>query len=75
VRAVDQRLETTPHPAVQPVDEALIGGRPREARRSGEQGDLAEEQVRLLGDDPEALAPLVQGYAAYQGLTPEEARQ
>jgi F420-dependent oxidoreductase-like protein len=27
-----------------------------------------------IGDDPQAFAPLVQGYAAYLGLPPEEAR-
>jgi F420-dependent oxidoreductase-like protein len=47
-------------------------------RAEGRDVDVIEKSMPVptaLGDDPEAFAPLVQGYAAYQGLAPEEARQ
>jgi F420-dependent oxidoreductase-like protein len=46
-------------------------------RAVGRDVDAIEKSVLLpaaIGTDPEAWAPLVQGYAAYQAIAPEEAR-
>ena len=45
-------------------------------RAEGRDVEAIEKSVLLpaaMGSDPEAWAPLVQGYAAYQGLSPQEA--
>jgi F420-dependent oxidoreductase-like protein len=46
-------------------------------RAEGRDLDAIEKSVLLpaaIGDDPDAWAPLIQGYAAYQGIDPAEAR-
>lgn len=47
-------------------------------RTEGRDVDRIEKSVLLpasIGDDPETWAPLIQGYAAYLGVPPEEARR
>jgi alkanesulfonate monooxygenase SsuD/methylene tetrahydromethanopterin reductase-like flavin-dependent oxidoreductase (luciferase family) len=46
-------------------------------RTEGRDSATIEKSVLVpaaLGDDPAAFAPLIQGYAAYQGISPEDAR-
>lgn len=49
----------------------------RHCEREGRDAARIEKSVLVpaaIGEDEEAFAPLIQGYAYYQGLTPEEAR-
>jgi alkanesulfonate monooxygenase SsuD/methylene tetrahydromethanopterin reductase-like flavin-dependent oxidoreductase (luciferase family) len=60
-----------------PVLARKIGILAEHCRAEGRDVDAIEKSVLLpaaIGTDPEAWAPLVQGYAAYQGIAPEEAR-
>jgi F420-dependent oxidoreductase-like protein len=55
-----------------------IGVLAEHCRAEGRDVDAIEKSVLLpaaVTDDPDAWAPLVEGYAAYQGIAPEEARR